>query len=108
VHGGGVLPYLAGRLRVLAELDDHPGRGARVESGLQRLYFDSLTHSTRSLGWLLEFAGPARVLIGSDYPFPTGCPDPVAQLDALPELAASDREAVLRGNALRLLADVRH
>lgn len=108
VHGGGVLPYLAGRFQVLAELDDHPGRGARVAAGLQRLYFDSLTHSVRSLGWLLEFAGPSRVLVGSDYPFATGCSDPVSQVDSLPGLDAPGRQALLSGNAARLLADVRH
>ncbi|WP_051267234.1 amidohydrolase family protein [Nakamurella lactea] len=108
VHGGGVLPYLAGRLAAMAELDGRPGRGATVTAGLDRLYFDSLTHSTRSLGWLLEFAGPGRVLLGSDYPFETGCPDPLASVDALPALAAADRAALVGGTARRLLADVRH
>jgi aminocarboxymuconate-semialdehyde decarboxylase len=106
VHGGGFLPYQAGRFEAIAALDEHPWPAGWVGQDLRKLYFDSLTHSERSLQWLIEFASADHVMVGSDYPFTTGCGaplDPIAQIG----LAPAQREAVLLGTAQRLLDAVR-
>jgi len=105
VHGGGFLPYQAGRMAALAD-PAAPWPPGWVGEDLARLYFDSLTHSQRSLRWLVEFAGADRVVLGGDYPFPTGSADPAAAVRGCPDLPAADREAVLHGTARRLLAAV--
>ncbi|WP_028923403.1 amidohydrolase family protein [Pseudonocardia acaciae] len=104
VHGGGFLPYQAGRFDAIARLAPDRPDGARTPSDVLRtLYYDSLTHSSRSLSWLVEFAGADRVLLGSDYPFPTGDAAAVRAVTAAGGLTPADRTAVLGANAYRLL-----
>lgn len=43
-------------------------------------YFDSLAHSPANLRFLVEQFGDERVVVGSDYPFDMGVPDPVASV----------------------------
>ena len=46
----------------------------------RRIYVDSLTLSPRNLRFIVDELGPDRVMIGSDYPFDMGDPDPVGSL----------------------------
>jgi hypothetical protein len=46
------------------------------------------------------------VVLGSDYPFVMGEPEPVRSLDAVPGLADDDRQRILAGNLAALLEDV--
>lgn len=108
VHGGGFLPYQAGRFEAIAGLEPHSWPAGWIGEDLHKLYFDSLTHSDQSLHWLIEFAGADHVLIGGDYPFPTGCADPVTPVLRLGDLSATQRMSVLRENARTLLDSVRH
>ncbi|MFI0481063.1 amidohydrolase family protein [Actinomadura sp. 9N215] len=104
VHGGGFLPYQAGRLDAIARLRaDWTDDRVPPSTALRRLYYDSLTHSATSLAWLVDFAGSDHVLLGSDYPFPTGDPDAVAAVAAAPGLSGAQREDVLGGAAAGLL-----
>jgi aminocarboxymuconate-semialdehyde decarboxylase len=105
-HGGAHLPYQAGRL-------DHGFRAAPKltqkstsqlpSDQLKRLYYDTVTHSSDALRFLIDFAGVDHVVLGSDYPFEMGQPDPVGFVRSLPGLAGSDAEQILSGNAQRLL-----
>jgi aminocarboxymuconate-semialdehyde decarboxylase len=98
-HGGGALPYVLGRL-IRNHVIDPGGTADPVES-FARLYFDSVVFDPRVLEFLVAKAGPARVLLGSDYPFPIGDPSPrtVIERAALPE---EHRDQILGGNAARL------
>ncbi len=98
-HGGGVLPALRGRLAREQEIHP-PGRDVRAAMG--RFLVDTVVHDVDVLRGLVEFFGPDRVLLGSDYPFDMGSERPAEIVRAL-ELAADDRAAILGGNALRLL-----
>lgn len=75
-HGGGALPFLAGRLdwghkcRPDLVAVDTPGVAPR--EGMRRLYVDSITHDRDALKFLIDFMGAERVMMGSDYPFPLG------------------------------------
>jgi aminocarboxymuconate-semialdehyde decarboxylase len=110
VHGGGFLPYQAGRLdrgwrsgppAAAAHLSVPPSRW------LRRLYYDTIVHAPQALAYLIDFAGAEQVLLGSDYPFEMGEPDPVGAVRALPGLDPAARALILEGNARRLLGAVR-
>lgn len=102
-HGGGALPYLAGRLdrchamipSAAERIDDKPS------SYLQRLYYDAVVYTPAALQACLAAAGSdERVLYGSDFPHNIGDMEGcLARIDALP--ASSARR--LRGmNARRI------
>jgi aminocarboxymuconate-semialdehyde decarboxylase len=102
-HGGGAVLALRGRLchahgfqpQAREDLRESP-----VES-LRRFFFDTVTHDRELLAALVEFAGPERVVLGSDYPFDMADPDPVASVRAL-GLGTEHERAVLGRNAARL------
>jgi aminocarboxymuconate-semialdehyde decarboxylase len=102
-HGGGALPYLAGRLDFCYEkmtgmterMSDKPS------AYLRRIYYDAVVYDMTTLNHCIEVAGSAdRVLFGSDYPHPIGdmqgC---LARVDSLPGLTA---RRIRGANAVRL------
>ena len=103
-HAGGIIPYTRGRLdhgyRVRPEC-----RGAIPKppsAYLKRVYFDTIAHDREALAYLVHWAGPRRVFLGSDFPFDMADPDPVGTVRALPGLSAADRARILGRNALAL------
>jgi aminocarboxymuconate-semialdehyde decarboxylase len=102
-HGGGALLALRGRLRHAHTFQ--PQARARLaespEESIRRFCFDTVTHDTELLRALIAFAGPERVLLGSDYPFDMGDPAAVATVRGL-DLAPEAEAAILAGNAERL------
>jgi len=102
-HGGGALPALRGRLQRAHAIRAEAASGAPGGPGesLRRLWFDSLTHDADVLAGLVAWAGPDRVVLGSDRPFDMGADDPVADIRVLP--LGADAELILCGNACRLL-----
>jgi aminocarboxymuconate-semialdehyde decarboxylase len=109
VHGGGFAPYQIGRwdrgfttgARGAAEhLTRAPGEW------LGRLWFDTVLHSAASLRHLVDVVGAEQVLLGSDYPFVMGEPEPVAAVTAA-GLGERERDLVLAGNLTALLDEVR-
>lgn len=106
VHGGGFLPYQAMRLdggcRVGA-LSEHKIELGVPSAYLSHLYYDTVAMSATAIAFLVATVGADRVLLGSDYPFPLGDPNPVQTVrDA--GMPAADTENILRRNASRLLA----
>jgi aminocarboxymuconate-semialdehyde decarboxylase len=104
-QAGGFLPYVAGRL-------DH-GHAVRPECRafivsppseyLRRLYYDTLAHSPRALGLLLDTVGAERVMLGSDFPFDMGAPAPCEVVEAQAALGPRARERIYGGNAAEFL-----
>ena len=105
VHGGGFAPYQIGRWDHAFHRD---ARGAAAHltrppsEWVARLYHDTVLHSPRSLRLLLDLVGPEQVVLGSDYPFEMGDPDPLATLAAVPGLTDEERRMVRSGNLARL------
>jgi len=101
-HGGGALPYLAGRLDICFE--NMPACREKISqkpsSYLKRIYYDSVVFQQESLELALKVGGTGNVLYGSDYPHNIGdmkgC---LARVDALPP---ASRDAVRGGNAMRI------
>ncbi len=106
-HGGGALLALRGRLRhahgfqpqARSRLSESP------DDSLRRFHYDTITHDPELLRALIEFAGAEQVLLGSDYPFDMG-DERAADSVRAARLSAADEEAVLSGNAARLLGRV--
>lgn len=65
-HGGGVLPYVMGRLEHPAGTVDG---GDRIDDLLAACRFDSALLGRAALAALMAFAGRRRVVYGSDLPF---------------------------------------
>lgn len=82
VHGGGVVPALAGRWArgVETSRPGVPEQGLDIRDALRRFWVDSLTHDATMSAALVEVFGADKVLLGSDWPFPMGTPDPAATL----------------------------
>ena len=98
-HGGGGITGLRGRLQH-AQTFKPPGRD--VLAAIGRFYFDTVVFDPGVLRALVDFAGPERVLLGSDYPFDMGDERPTEVVRAL-RLPADEEGAILGGNALRLI-----
>lgn len=103
VHGGGYLAFYAARtdhaFRHRPELRAHIDR--LPSEYLSRLSFDITVFDPGMVEHLVRTYGPDKVLLGTDYPFDMGLPDPLA-LMAETRLTERERELVLGGNAIRL------
>ena len=73
-HGGGAIPYMLGRLA--RNYDNHADEIADPREGFKTLYFDSVLFDPETLKFLCQSAGTDKVVLGSDYPFPIGDPQP--------------------------------
>jgi aminocarboxymuconate-semialdehyde decarboxylase len=103
-HGGGVLPVLLGRLNRAWDLT------ARLKEALpqrptayaKRFYYDAIVFEPATLRLMIEIYGATQIVLGSDYPFAMGEPDPVAFVERC-VLDAPTKAAILRDNAERFL-----
>jgi aminocarboxymuconate-semialdehyde decarboxylase len=103
-HGGGFVPYQAGRFVHAWQVRAEPKSRLRgsPEASLARLHYDTIVHSPRALAFLIETVGADRVLLGSDYPFDMGNLDCVARVAAI-VLPPDVRDTVLGKRAGALL-----
>jgi len=104
-HLGGAIPYLAERL----DRGFHAFRECRAHIDrppseyLREFYFDTVNFDPRALQLAIDFAGADHILAGSDYPHQIGSlASMLSSIDQL-EVSPEDRNAILGGNALRLL-----
>lgn len=104
-HGGGYLPSYAAR-------SDHgcltfPGSCDKTlkkhpTEYLKQLYFDSLVFTPEALRHLVAEVGASQIVLGTDYPYPW-MSTAVEHVLSTPELSDTGREAILSGNAAKLL-----
>lgn len=104
-HLGGAIPYLAERLdrgyRAFRACREHVSRPP--SEYLRRMYYDTVNFDAAALRLALEFAGPERILAGSDFPHQIGSlRSMVESLEGL-GLPQAERDAVFGGNAAKLL-----
>lgn len=101
-HGGGFLPYQIGRQdRGFKSLPKLTAANLSTPPGelLRRFYYDTVVHSSEALRFLVERVGVERVVLGSDYPFPMGDPEPVATVRAA-GFDEATADAILGNNAV--------
>ncbi len=102
-HGGGTLPYLAGRLDAAWASD--PSVRERLahppSEDLARLYVDGVLYHPRAMRTAAELVGASKMVFGTDHPFSVA--DPKANLEAIDvAFTGDDREAVLGATAREL------
>jgi len=99
-HGGGYFPYQFGRLKHVWNVRPE-GKVANIDSPekyLKNLYFDTITHSTPALQFLVDTYGADHVVMGTDYPFDMADPAPVDSVDAL-DITEEQRAQITHKNA---------
>jgi aminocarboxymuconate-semialdehyde decarboxylase len=104
VHGGGFVPYQAGRWVHGWNVRPEPkvNLAQSPKPWIDRFYYDTILHAQPQLEFLVGSAGASRVLLGSDYPYDMGTGECVRQVKAL-LVPDDEKEAVLNGNAVKLL-----
>ena len=103
-HAGGFLPYTWGRLDRGYRIQDSETAKISKPPGeyLKLLNFDTITHSTMALEYLVANFGADHVVLGSDYPYDMGDPEPVASLGAA-RIDRAGLEQIASANACKLL-----
>jgi aminocarboxymuconate-semialdehyde decarboxylase len=102
-HAGGYGVLGIGRLDHGHEVrPEATGIAALPSDYVRACWFDTITHSERALRYILDVAGPDRVVLGSDYPADMGEPRPVDFIDACTSLSTAEKAAILGGTATRL------
>jgi aminocarboxymuconate-semialdehyde decarboxylase len=103
-HAGGFLPYQIERFRHAADFRPEPrskGFAGDPLDVLKTLYYDTVTFSPATLRYLADLVGADRLLLGSDFPFEMGDPDPVGTVRQA--IAAPHLDGVLGGTLQRLM-----
>jgi len=95
-HGGAALPLVLGRLA--RNFTIAQGKYADPRKGFEALYFDSVVFDDDALRFLAAKAGAAKIMLGSDMPFPIGDVEPCKVVHAA-GFGAAQRASILGGNA---------
>ena len=107
VHGCGAFPWLYPRMRLADQVWGN-GDPAAADARVRSLWVDTLVFDSEHLRLLVHRFGPDKVVVGTDHPFfPAVTPDVerfVTEAADIGAIARADVEAVLSGNARRLLA----
>jgi aminocarboxymuconate-semialdehyde decarboxylase len=104
-HLGGAIPYLAERLdrgyRAFADCRQHIDRPPTEY--LKQFYYDTVNFDPSAVRLALQFAGPDRILAGSDYPHQIGSIP--LMIETIQRLDVSDevRQKIFGANAAALL-----
>jgi aminocarboxymuconate-semialdehyde decarboxylase len=108
VHAGGFIPYQGGRWvhgwHVRPEPKVHLKHSPQPY--LDRMLYDTITHSKPALEFLVSSAGADRVFLGSDYPYDMGTGECVRQVRAA-GISAADKDKILGGHAAAILSKKR-
>jgi aminocarboxymuconate-semialdehyde decarboxylase len=104
-HLGGAVPYLAERLdRGYEAFEECRENISRPPSTfLREMYYDTVNFDPAALDLAIRFAGADHVVAGSDYPHMIGSIEQMLGSLASLDLSEADREAIMAGNAARLL-----
>jgi aminocarboxymuconate-semialdehyde decarboxylase len=105
-HGGGFVPFQIGRMERGFEAASRLTRekiSTPPSELFLRLYYDTVLHNPKALGFLVDQVGAERVMMGSDYPFEMGDPEPVKTVESIPGIDDSQRDMILGGNFSSIL-----
>jgi aminocarboxymuconate-semialdehyde decarboxylase len=97
--GGGALPYMLGRLARNYVVEQ--GKVYDPVEGVHMLWFDSIVFRAEALRFLTDLVGVEKVMLGSDYPFPIGDPEPRRVIESS-GYSQAEVAAMLGGNAKAL------
>lgn len=104
-HGGGLLPYLIGRLE-----HGHRVRGETRADTLnsptelmRRFYFDTILFDPKPLRYLVDAVGEGRLVLGTDAPFDMADTTPGDTVGAVTGLSEEQRRLILGAGAASCL-----
>ncbi len=105
-HGGGTLPYLAGRLDASWRSDPsvHGRLPEAPSDSLKRLFLDAVLYHARALRAAADLVGVDRLAFGTDHPFSVA--DPARNLAAIREAFDADESEHVLAGAARALFDL--
>jgi aminocarboxymuconate-semialdehyde decarboxylase len=104
LHGGGFFPYHLGRF----DNGFASGGPSRIPAKqppskyLKNLYFDNLLYRIETIEYLKRMVGAEHIMVGTDYPFDLGDSQAAEKIQKM-ECTGAEREAMLHGNARKLL-----
>jgi aminocarboxymuconate-semialdehyde decarboxylase len=104
LHGGGFFPYHLGRF----DNGFRSGGPSRIPAKqppskyLKNLYFDNLLYRVETIEYLKRMVGAEHIMVGTDYPFALGDWMAAEKIQTM-NCTESEREAMLHGNARKLL-----
>ena len=103
-HGGGVLSVLLARLNRAWRLQQKLKEALPQEplAYAKRFYYDAIVFEPATLRFMMQIYGTTQIVLGSDYPFALGEPDPAAFLERC-GLDTESHRAISRANAARFL-----
>lgn len=104
-HGGGPACFAMGRLDRgwHARSYARPASAQPPSAYQRRLYYDTVTGHEPALRFLLDQVGADRVVLGSDWPFVSWDPSPVAWIQGMASLTAEEKAQILGRNVEALL-----
>lgn len=105
-HLGGTVPYIAERID--RGYDAYPEVRKNISHKpsfyfKRNCYYDTVAFEPSALQFAINFAGADHVMLGSDYPHQIGDMDKAVRVIENLPIADNARQAVLGGNAKRLL-----
>lgn len=105
-HGGGAFPFTLGRVergyQVRPDLCA-PHTSVPPREQIRSIYLDTLVHDADALRYLIDMFTPARLALGSDYPFPLGESQAGELIESMDDLDAGVKDRLLAGTALEFL-----
>ena len=101
VHGGGYFPFYVGRMDHAWTYRPELKRltSKRPSDYMRAMWYDTCVFRPDHVKTLVDLAGPERVMLGSDYPFDMGDPDPLGTVEAA-GLSAAAMQAICCDTAL--------
>ena len=104
-HLGGTIPYLAERLDRGYEAFEECRANVKTRPSelLRGFWYDTVNFDPAALRLALEFAGPEKLMAGSDYPHAIGSLAMMKESIGALGLAPDELAAVMGGNAAKLL-----
>jgi aminocarboxymuconate-semialdehyde decarboxylase len=104
-HGGGYMGHYPARMdhayKVRPECHDHITRPPSYY--MKKIYYDTMVFSHEQLEHLVNLWGADHVVIGTDYPYDMGYYKPVDFVNRAKALTRVQKEAIIGGNAAKLL-----
>jgi aminocarboxymuconate-semialdehyde decarboxylase len=105
LHGGGFFPYHLGRFDQGFKRSggSQPFPALHPPSQyLKNLYFDNLVYRVETIEYLKRMVGADHIMVGTDYPYTLGDWMAAEKIETM-NCTAAEREAMLYGNARKLL-----
>ena len=104
-HGGGYMGHYPARMdhayKVRPECHDHISRPP--SHYLKKIYYDTMVFDRKQLEHLVNVWGADHVVIGTDYPYDMGYYKPVELVEGTASLSRAEKNAIIGGNAAKLL-----